>query len=175
MRMSILPDFTYVGSLNFILHGVAKAEQHHFVVADKQRHVQRLLWVQFEAYLDNNDYAYRYRIQDTLTLAGYIFLHDSDILNIDDDYQERPSSDSAHVVDFLKEKGFVLDGDTMFKRLVWLAPGKRKEMMIIYSEDLRPAGYRLADLTEGGSAAADWPALAQGLHERALASFTVSL
>ena len=61
----------------------------------------------------------------------------------------------------------------MSKRMVWLDAALRNELMIIYSEILDPTGYRVSDLTEGGTSAAEWPALSQALHERALASFTI--
>jgi hypothetical protein len=62
----------------------------------------------FEGYLDTNEHKYNYPPMETMTLNSLTFLHDADVLNIDDDYKERPTSDSAHVVDFLKEKGLHL-------------------------------------------------------------------
>lgn len=173
VAIQIDPAFKYVGSTSFILYGIAHAEQHHFVVADAERRIERLLWFQFEGYLDNNERNYRYSGMETITLNHLTFLHDGDIQNIDDDYAERPTSDSAHVVDFLKEKGYSLTGDTMFKRLVWLDENLRNELMIIYSEDLRSTGFRAADLTKDGSAAAEWEAISRALEERALSSFRI--
>lgn len=172
VAIQIDPAFKYVGSTSFILHGIAHAEQHHFVVADAERRIERLLWFQFEGYLDNNERKYRYPGMETITLNHLTFLHDEDIQNIDDDYAERPTSDAAHVVDFLKEKGYTLTGDTMFKRLVWLDENLRNELMIIYSEDLHSTGFRAADLTKEGSAA-EWEAISQALQERALSSFKI--
>ena len=100
-KIKIGPEFTYAGSARFILYDVAHVEQHHFVVADAGKRVERLLWFQFEGYLDNNEHRYNYPPMGTMTLNGLTFLHDEDILNIDEDYRERPTSDSAHVVDFL--------------------------------------------------------------------------
>ena len=90
-----------------------------------------------------------------------------------DDYNERPTSDFAHMIDFLKEKGYTLEGDGMFKRLVWLDTSLRNELMIIYSEGLASTGHKIADLSKGGMAAAEWLDLSRSLHERALASFVV--
>jgi hypothetical protein len=45
--------------------------------------------------------------------------------------------------------------------------------MIIYSEDLTPTGFRLADLTKDGPHAEEWSSISKSLHERALASFTL--
>ena len=81
-------------------------------------------------------------------------------MNFDEAVQERPTSDSAHVVDFLKEKGYMLDADL------------RNELMIIYSEILDPTGYRAADFTEE-SAAKKWMTISKALQERSLASFKI--
>ena len=168
------PQFKYVGSTSFLLYGIAHVEQHHFVVADAGRRVERLLWFQFEGYLENNDRRYRYPPMEMITLGGLTFLHDAGVLNIDEDYRERPTSDSAHVVEFLKSKGYTFGDDTIFKRLVWLDPDLRNELMIIYSEDLGPTGFRAADLEEGGSQANQWQSISEALHRRALESFSVS-
>lgn len=174
VSIGIDPRFKYVGGTSFILYELARAEQHHFVVADAQRRVEQLLWFQFEGYLENNDHRYSYPTSmKTITLGGLEFLHDSDVLNIDEDYRDRPTSDSAHVVNFMKDKGYRLEGDTMFKRLVWLDANRRNELMIIYSETLEPTGYRPSDLAQGGPAAAEWTAISRGLEERALASFKI--
>ena len=174
IAIQIDPEFKYVGSTSFILYDVARVEQHHFIVADSERRVVRLLWFQFEGYLENNDHHYRYpSSMKTITLGGLEFLHDADVMNIDEDYRERPTSDSSHVVDFMRDKGYRLEGDTMFKRLVWLDADRRNELMIIYSEILDTTGYRLSDLAEGGPAAAEWDALSQALRERSLSSFKI--
>lgn len=173
VRIQVDPQFIYVGTTSFILYELAHVEQHHFVVADTGKRLERLLWFQFEGYLDNNERTYRYPPMETMTLNGLTFLHDGDVLNIDDDYRERPTSDSAHVVDFLKGQDYTLEGDTMFRRMVWLDADLRNELMIIYSEALGPTGYRLTDLGEGGPAFAEWSSLSRALRERSLASFRI--
>jgi len=173
IQIKIDPQFTYIGSTNFILYDVAHVEQHHFIVTDAQKRVQRRLWFQFEGYLDDNNYKYNYSGMEPLTTNDFTFLHNAYVLNIEDVYRERPTSDSAHVVDFLTEKGYILSGELMTKRMVWLDADLRNELMIIYSEILGSTGYRVSDLTEDGPATLEWPALAQALHERALASFTI--
>lgn len=166
-------QFKYAGSTSFILYEIAHAEQHHFVVADAERRVVRRLWFQFEGYLEGNHHTYDYSGLETLSLHGFTFRHNAYPMNIDEVYRERPTSDSAHVVDFLKGKGYVLSGDLVSHRMVWLDPDRRNELMIIYSEALGPMGYRASDLSEGGSSAAQWPALSKELQERSLASFTI--
>ena len=171
--IQIDPAFKYVGSTSFILYDIARVEQHHFVVADAERRVVRRLWFQFEGYLENNNRTYNYSGMDTLSLNGFPFLHNTYPMNVEEVYAARPTSDSAHVVDFLKEKGYGLTGDIMSHRMVWLDPDLRNELMIIYSEVLDATGYRLADVAEGGPAASEWAALSQALQERSLSSFKV--
>ena len=173
IAIRIDPAFKYVGSTSFILYEIARVEQHHFVVASPERRIERLLWFQFEGYLEDNDRRYRYPPMETISLNGFAFLHDADVMNIDEDYRERPTSDSAHVVDFLREKGYSFGGDTMFKRLVWLDADLRDELMIIYSEDLQPSGFHAAELSTGGSQADKWSSISEALHQRALGSFSV--
>ena len=56
----------------------------------------------------------------------------------------------------------------MCVRLVHLLDAeKRKELMIIYGEDLAPTGFTASDLGKDGKAYKEWPALEAGLIERA--------
>lgn len=173
IAIQIDPAFKYVGSTSFILYEIARVEQHHFVVADAERRVLRQLWFQFEGYLENNTRTYNYSGMESLHSNGFDFLHDADRMNIEEVYEERPTSDFAHVVNFLKEKGYQLTGDIMFHRMVWLDADLRNELMIIYWEALVPTGYRLADIADGGAAAAEWTGLSQSLRERSLSSFKI--
>src|SRR5688572_13338477 len=173
IEIQIDPEFKYVGSTSFILYDVARVEQHHFVVADAERRVLRRLWFQFEGYLENNNHTYNYSGMDTLNINGFTFLHNTYPMNIEEAYEARPTSDSAHVVDFLKEKGYQLTGDMMSHRMVWLDADLRNELMIIYSEALDATGYRPSNLAEGGPAASEWVALSQALQERSLSSFKI--
>jgi len=173
IAIQVDPEFRYAGSTSFILYQIARVEQHHFVVADAERRVLRQLWFQFEGYLDDNNRTYSYSGLEPLTLKGFSFLHNAEPFNIEEAYQERPTSDLAHVVDFLREKGYLLSGDFVYHRMVWLDADRRNELMIIYWEALDATGYRLADLAEGAPAAAEWAGLSQALQERSLSSFKI--
>jgi hypothetical protein len=172
-NVRVAPAFQYAGGLQFILYDIAHVEQHHFVVVDAEQRVQRQVWVQFEGYLENNSHVYNYPMKESVTLGGLTFLYNLGLLNIADDCAARPTSDRAHMVDYLRGLGITLQGDTMYMRLVWLDEALRNELMFIYSEDLAPTGYRLADLTSGGPAESAWSGLAQGLHVRAVGSISM--
>jgi hypothetical protein len=174
IEIKVNPDFSYIGSTNFILYEIAHVEQHHFIVSDAEKRVLRRLWFQFEGYLEDNNRRYNYSGLETMIFNGFTFRHNTYPMNVEEVYRERPTSDAAHVVDFLKKKGYILSGDLMSHRMVWLDPDQRNELMIIYSEALGPLGYRASDLSEGGPAVAEWPALSKALQERSLASFTIS-
>jgi hypothetical protein len=171
--IQIDPGFKYAGSTSFILQKIARVEQHHFVVADGQRRVLRQLWFQFEGYLENNSHTYEYSGLESLSINGFSFVHDTYPINIEDVYEARPTSDYAHVTDFLQDKGYLLTGDMMVQCLLWLDEDLRNKLMIIYWEALDAMGYRLVDIAEGGPAAAEWPALSRALQERSLSSFKI--
>ena len=173
IAIQIDPAFKYAGSTSFILYEIARVEQHHFVVADEQRRILRQLWFQFEGYLENNNRTYNYSGMDGLSLNGFNFLQDAHTINVEEAYEERPTSDFARLVDFLKDKGYLLTGDLMYHRMVWLDADLRNELMTIYWEALDATGYHLSDIAEGGPAAAEWPSLSQALQERSLASFKI--
>jgi hypothetical protein len=173
IAIQIAPDFKYAGSTSLILYEICHVEQHHFVIADEQRRVLRQLWFQFEGYLENNSHTYDYSGLESINIGGFPFVHDTYLINIEDVYEARPASDYAHVIEFLQDKGYLLTGDMMAQRLIWLDADRRHELMIIYWEALDGTGYRIADLAEGGPAAAEWPALSKGLQERSLSSFKI--
>jgi hypothetical protein len=89
------------------------------------------------------------------------------------EYEARPTSDYAHVVDFLKDKGYLLTGDMIAHRMIWLDTDLRNELMIIHWETLDGTGYRISDVTEGGPATDQWPALSESLQERSRSSFQI--
>ena len=114
IAIQIDPAFRYAGSTSFILYDIAHAEQHHFVVPDSERRVLRRLWFQFEGYLADNNRTYNYSGMERLSLHGFTFLHDTYAYNLEQAFEERPTSDSAHATVFLQDKGYLLTGDPRY-------------------------------------------------------------
>jgi hypothetical protein len=163
--------FTYAGVKTFLLYGVAAAEQHLFVDADAGRRVRRLYWVQFERYLPDNDHQYDYDDGETVQVGGLPFVSHSAPRRVD---EPRPHSDGAYARELLAGAGYVLPVEILWQRLVHLTDeSRREELMIIYTEDLSPAGLTAADLEPGGRAASRWPATKQALLQRAQAGLTI--
>ena len=64
----------------------------------------------------------------------------------------------------------------MYVRLVHLLDDqKRKELMIIYGEDLAPTGHTVADLRKNGKAYDQWPVLQKSLLEHAEEKIKIEL
>ena len=168
VRLTFDRNFKYIGSQDFILYDVARAEQHFFVDADAQGNIKRFYWVQFEGYLPSNTHTYNYKSPKIVNIAGLDFFADTYFVNAKTN-PSRPDSDGSRMQAFLKSKGYRIVGDdVMLQRLVYMADeGKRNELMIIYMEDLSPLGLTAADLSPNGSAASRREELTKALLERA--------
>src|ERR687894_628686 len=83
VQISVDPGFTYAGGPRFELYGIAHAEQHLFVVADEQHTVRRLVWVQFEGFLPDNERTYRYPVTQTVTIGGVEFIYDASTVELE--------------------------------------------------------------------------------------------
>ena len=175
VRLEFDKAFKYVGAQSFVLYGVANAEQHFFVDADKDGRMKRFFWVQFEGYLPTNTNSYNYKSPKIVNAGGFDFFADVYPRSLKGDLG-RPDSDGNRARAFLSAKGLKMIGtEFISQRLVHMVDqAKRNELMIIYIEDLSDTGLTAADLIEGGSARARWPKISQGLLDRALKNMKVS-
>lgn len=170
-----LPAATqYVGADRFVLYGIADCELHAFVEADPQKNVQRLYWIQFENYLPSKpDLVHTYDSPRHTTIGGLDFFVDT--WPRADAEKTNPGSDREHIEALIRGKGYKMPAGMMYVRLVHLLDEKkRKELMIIYGEDLAPTGFAAADLEESGKSRDRWPTLEAGLLERAQKSISLS-
>jgi hypothetical protein len=173
VRIEIDPAFRYVGSQRFILYGVADAEQHFFVDADRSGRIRRLYWIQFEGYLPSNRHRYRYKRTRTVAMAGMEFI--ADAWPRSTRAPTRPGSDGARARALLEKNGYSFPPELIAQRLVHLTDERRRdELMILYAEDLGPSGHAAADLAPGGRAAGAWPKVADGLLQRAVAGMKLA-
>lgn len=184
-RLQVAPDLVYAGATSSALEDDGQLEQHLFVDAESDGQITRLLWVQFAAFpeptaepetglsWDEDTVEGDYEEDEWVEFGDLRFEHDSGLLNLDEDYVLRPSSRSAAAIRFLDGLGYRISGDAMFDRLTWLDKDLRSELTLMYSESLSPLALEAEDLEESGEAAFHWPALAEGLHERALKSFKI--
>ena len=158
VRIVLPDDATFAGSDAWVLYGITNAQQFVFVHADERKNIERLYWVQFEAYLASMPKLhYGYDSPRHAILGGMDFYVDtwlsdyaggtpqpadaSDIraalakLGYPVPPGINSGSDSQHVFTIVTKKGYTLPRKRIDVRFVHL-PGseRRKELMIIYSE-----------------------------------------
>jgi hypothetical protein len=135
-------SFRYVGGQVIDIMKIAGAEQHFFVDAAPDRSIRRFTWIQFEQFHPDNTHTYDYSriLQKPVSIGRLDFMGD---VRVSPNYftmDQRPGSDSKAAEEFLRSRGFKLDGTFVTLRLFHLPDAtKRREVMVIYGEIL-PAG-----------------------------------
>jgi len=157
----------YVGADRWILGGFDDCELHAFVDADQHQTVRRLYWIQFESYLSSRpELHHGYDSPRHAEIAGMDFYVDT--WPHATDAKIESGSDLEHLIVLVRKKGYKLPNGMIYARFAHLLDKeKRKELMIIYAEDLDPDGLTAADLLKGGRAHARWPGLERNLIDRA--------
>ena len=167
--------FTHIGGQKFNLYGVADTEQHLFVEALPDGKVKSLYWIQYEAYLPDNSYTYDYDSSPLrVNLNGYEFHTDT----APGAYRPPPipprGTDGALVRQLLDSKGYEYPRDFLYARLVHLPDeARRKELLIIFLENLELHGMTGTELKPDGANADRWPALEQEHLDRIRSTLTV--
>ena len=167
VRIELPKSARYLGADRWVLYGIADCELHAFVDADKQKQVQQLYWIQFEGYLPSKpDLHHTYDSPTHATIGGMDFYVDTWVRGNDEKFDV--GSDREHIESMIQNKGYSMPSGMMYVRLVHLLDDqKRKELMIIYGEDLAPTGLTVADLRKNGKAYDQWPVLQKSLLEHA--------
>jgi len=170
---------TYFGSERFTLYDVADAEVHVFAEVDARKRMRRLYWVQFESYLPSRpDARYDYGESDRrMNLNGVTTWVRSN--PVPTAGPMRPGSDREHVMAILNRAGVAIPPEVMNVRMVQLLDDPkgtgygRKELMVIYSEDLALSGKNLAELRTDGKLNASWAPIEEALIARAMKAVQV--
>jgi hypothetical protein len=166
-RIELAGAEQYLGADRFVLLGIANCELHAWVAADAEKKVQRLYWVQFEGYLPTKpEMHHTYDSPRRAGIGGLDFYVDTWVRGKNDAIE--PGSDREHIEKLIRSTGYGMPEGMMYVRFVHLLDAaKRKELMIIYGEDLAPTGLTAPDLQEGGAAHGQWRKIDRGLIERA--------
>lgn len=169
IRIELPESARYVGADRWHLFGIADCELHIFVEADHEKKVKRYYWIQFEALLPANpEKFYDYKNGQDMIIAGLNFNLRARFGTSAE--KPRPGSDLEHVVKLITDAGYKLPPDLMNVRFVHLPDAaKRKELMVIYGEDMAPTGYTTADLIADGKIRPEWAAIETELIARAKA------
>jgi hypothetical protein len=165
IRIELPKSVWYVGVDRFVLQDIADCELYAFVEVDDQKNVQRLYWIQFESYLPSKpDLHHHYDSPRHMTLGGFRFYLDTWVKGTNENFNA--GSDEDHIVALILSRGYKMPAGMMSVRLVHLLDEqKRKELMIIYGENL--TGFAPADLKKGGKAENLWLTLEDDLLLRA--------
>jgi hypothetical protein len=187
VRIELPKSVQYVGADRWVLYDIADCELHAFAEADEHQNVQRLYWIQFESYLPSKpDLRHTYDSPRHATIGGLDFYVDTWVKLTNE--RITPGSDQEHIQSLIHRKGFKLPPGMMSVRLVHLLDEqKRKELMIIYAEDLAPTGFTAAEIQASQSeirnpksafplrANDQWPAIEKSLVERAETKIMIEL
>ncbi len=168
--------FTYVGTTSFVLYGVANCEIYLFADVDSNKQVRRYYWFQFEGFLADNDRLYNYSRDPEGTMLGGKAFHERSWFfdHLNGTKNQRPGSDVEAVQKLFAEKGLILGSDAASIRLVRLDESKRKEFMIIYSENL-PASLTAPELRKGGKDEAKAAEVIDALKKHAVAGLKMDM
>lgn len=161
--VSFSGEFEYIGGHKFILYGVADTEQYFFVEKTEDGTLKSVYWIQFEAYLDDNDYSYDYSDSPGRTnIGGYDFYVDQEFFVSNPNAKRRKGTDGSMYRQFLADQGFDRPTDAYYARLVHMTDDtNRKELMIIFLEHLPASGLTAVDYMEGGRLADETEAMLQ--------------
>lgn len=171
VRLELDEGFEYLGDQEFNLYGVARVEQHFFAELDGER-LQRLYWIQFEHVLESSDHTYDYSdLPDVVSLGGHPFRTDRRVWDFDEMTID-PESDFGRALSFFEKRGYRVGPGFMRQRMVWVFDdASRRELLIIYAEDLTDHGLTATELSESQNR---WQAAAQGLNQRALGALRLT-
>jgi len=158
IRIKVAEEFVYLGDFEFEiiansneypedLQGkpVAAGERLVFAKANGNSDIEKLFIVQFEGFLPSNDFVYNYDFSTADFIGSKKYRHNTWYYDPKVSIKENPLGELARTDAFLREKGFLADGDFMMSRFVGLASDDRKnEIIIFYHEMLENStGYSL--------------------------------
>ena len=160
--------FRHIGGQEFVLYGVADTEQHFFVETNADNELKSVYWVQYEAYLPDKPYTYDYDDSPLrLSLGETEFYTDTAMVEFDPNRKRARGTDGAMARQFLASQGYVFPNNFAYARIVYLTDeSRRKELMIIFIDDLRSYGLTAAVLNEGGASASRLPEIEQAHLDR---------
>jgi hypothetical protein len=179
LRVTVPAGATYLGADRFILKALSDCEMHIFVEADANRRVRRFYWVHFESYLPSRpDDRMTYGETDRRSTrwGATIWIDAAPALMT---RTPRPGSDTEHFRAIIRRAGYTMPPGMMSVRLVRLLDDPagtgygRRELMMIYGEDLASAGLTYEDVTTNGAPNERWAALEGPLVNRAENAFDV--
>ena len=159
VRMEFDERFEYIGGQQFILYGTADVEQHFFVEEHLDGTLKSFFWVQFEGFLPDNDYTYDYSGSPLRLQIGEFDFYTDTAAGTSNRFMRLgwPGTDGYLARKFAADNGYTMPDDYAYARLVHIPDdASRKELLIIFMEDLAPTGWTGEYLREGGEHEERW-------------------
>ncbi|MGI9594950.1 MAG: hypothetical protein ACR2QK_02245 [Acidimicrobiales bacterium] len=158
IRMTFDGRFKHIGGQKFVLYGTADTEQHFFVEEHPDGTVKSMFWIQFEAFLPDNDYTYDYTAAPLRRqIDDFEFFTDTAPGKSAPFRLEWPGTDGALARRFWADQGYSWPDDYAYARLVHIPDAaRRQELLIIFVEDLGPSGLTGPSLRHGGENEERW-------------------
>lgn len=184
-----LPEaFVYVGQTAFILEEKALVDRHHFLDADANGNISRLVILHFESFLPTNDSIITYRPPEPPRHAGpnyrftlepvrlgkHEYIHNTWFFDAATAVQDQPDKELGHTARLLAQHGSTLPDEIRMSRYLRILDATRKsELILFYMEPLAPTGFTLADFVEGGSGAIVFDQFSAAITARSAKAFQV--
>ena len=160
VRMTFDERFGHIGGQKFILYGTADVEQHFFVEEHPDGTLKSFFWIQFEGFLPDNDYTYDYSGSPLRLQIGDFDFYTDTAAGASNWLMPLgwPGTDGYLARKFASDKGYAMPDEYAYARLVHIPDDmSRKELLIIFMEDLAPTGWTGESLREGGEHEGRWP------------------
>ena len=159
VQMSFDERFEHIGGQKFVLYGTADVEQHFFVEEHPNGTLKSFVWIQFEGFLPDNDYTYDYSGSPLRLQIGAFDFYTDTAAGTSNRLMRLgwPGTDGYLARKFAADKGYTMPDDYAYARLVHIPDdASRKELLIIFMEDLAPTGWTGESLREGGEHEGRW-------------------
>ena len=128
-----------------------------------------------EGYLPDKLYSYDYDDSPLrLQLGDFEFYTDTTFVKVDPDRKRRRGTDGALARQLLASKGFELPAEYAYARMVYLTDEtRRKELMIIFIDDLAAHGESATEILNAGPDSLRWQQLELAHLDRVRATLSV--
>lgn len=170
MRLLVDPTMSHLDSTELIIKDIARAERHYFVET-REGVVRRMLVAQFEGFLDDNDERYRYPLPDPVEMGGETWGSWIVCYSL----AAGGAPETADTIEVMRRHQLALDDELVMARYARIVePDARHEVLVFYTEPLRPLGHSLASASVDGDLRPEYSALGTDLKARARRAFRVT-
>lgn len=176
LRVQIEPSLAYAGNLKTDVLDKARIDNYYFVDKNAEGQIQRILYFQFEGFLNNNADVYAYPDMQDIKIGEHDFGYDGGVRifrqsKID---EQAENSDVWQTVDFLKVKDAQFAEGEFYStlRFAQVMDNARDDLLIIYLERLEEASIP-EDIVAKSRHSHEWSDFCEQSLARALRTFTI--